>query len=68
MLLRRFPLNSRGLPRVIRIVSLPDETDLPDEMTIADFRVLANAQRAKIIVDDDSGGSPVRSPTPELVS
>ncbi len=40
--------------------------DLPDEMTLDAFRVLARGKRARIIVDDGEGGAVAPVPAPEL--
>lgn len=53
----RFVYNRNGLP------------DVPDEMTLGEFRRLTEEGRATIIIDDQEGGFKVKSPkSPELVS
>lgn len=62
------PRTRSGLPRVFRIRFL-DENDreLPGTMTLGAFRVLAEHGKAKLVIDDGSGGKRVSSPEPELV-
>lgn len=56
-------------PRLIRVrfVRTSDEKDLPDSMTLDQFRMLANLEQARIVIDDPQGGTPARLKTPELV-
>lgn len=57
-----------GLPRLFHIRFVDENrNELPDTMTLGAFRVLAEADKAFIEIDDGSGGKRVRSPEPELV-
>ena len=52
----RFVYNRNGLP------------DVPDEMTLGEFRRLTEQGKTSIIIDDEGGGMTVKSPkSPELV-
>jgi hypothetical protein len=51
----RFVYNQNGLP------------DVPDEMTLGEFRRLTAKGKTTIIVDDNEGGLRVEPKSPELV-
>jgi hypothetical protein len=46
---------------------VPDDTELPDDMTVREFRELVNKGLARISIDDGTGGITIGSPIPELV-